>query len=366
MLVTSQIHFNSIARKLFTVFCLINIFYQISAFSKPKIAFLMRLSEESYSFTREIKKGFLHHPKASQYEIKFISHEGDSKSIAEATKNLKESTYDLIIGGETSKTAIILTSILNDVPIISPTATSPRITENSKNIFPILALDDEVVDKLSEFIESEFLEGKKIGLIHNISYPNTDFIGNRFIQQMNKRKVPLKIVELQQGTTITSQTLAPLIKSEVDVVITFTFRKDFREIHHTLLKNSIFPTYIGGDGWGSNQSIHDTIQKNDTNFKAIKYSYWDQKNCNSPKFASICESFKLKYNTQFNEFSAIGYDLHKYLDDIWSFETNSPRKNAKSFDWLTSKSFSIKSDGTPEKEFFFYKFENGERKILNL
>lgn len=333
---------------------------------KPQVAFLMRLDEANYKFTHDILKGFKTFSEG-KYQVDLYSHQGDSKSIERAAKKIKEKKYDIVVGGETSKTAILVAEYIRDIPIISPTATSEKILDYT-NLISLSSQDSKVSFKIISFLLGRIKKGERVCIFHNKSQPNTDESSKTIIDGLIERGVSKKsicVIDFFEGKKINAELMRSAIDNEVENMVVFSFEGDIRAVHNVLLHNGVHPTYIGGDSWGSNDKISKTFQAMDSNFKAIKYAYWDENKCATQRYRKICDLLSVKVKGKPNEFHAIGHDLAVFLNGFWDFSSGSIK--GKNIDgMLTSSTFEILPSRHTVKDIFFYYFSNSQRKVIKL
>lgn len=90
----------------------------------------------------------------------------------------------MIVGGENSDEAMAIAETIKDkkIVLITPTSTNPKVTSGRPFVFRTCISDDKVSDKLAQFIY-EKVKPKSIGVLHNVSYPYSDYLSKRYYQK---------------------------------------------------------------------------------------------------------------------------------------------------------------------------------------
>ncbi len=347
------------------IFSLI-LLYSFCSIAKPKIAFVMILEDPNYKFTQRIMKAYQFLNKSDSFETSFYSHNGDIESIQKVSQEINKKQYDLVIGGETSRTAIILSKFITNIPILSPTATSPQVIEEAKNLFLLSSSNNTIAKETSKLLSKFISPNSTFVFFHNKSSPYSDQMTKEIISKVKNEypSIPLKIITYFDGLPITKKLLSPAIKHQNVLFISYSKESELRLVHHTLVSNNTYPIYFGGDAWGSNEMITSSFQKNDKKFHAVKYTYWDEDRCQTQRLKDICQSF-LKENKSINEYHAIGFDTFLFIKKGWD-DKNKTFNFEQHNDFFTSQKIQLQTNRAPNKDLFFYEFKDGKRQLLKI
>jgi len=326
-----------------------------------KLASVLRLNDLYHHYPKDILRGleFSLKENASDWliEHKIFPHDGSIENMSKVVAQIEAYHPDVIIGGETSQMALYLNSKLNKYVFISPTASTDQLFWVNNKSFRMTQSDGEYVRAVKFLLKNRSF--KNIGLIHNISNPNTKKIGDQVISFLKSNNLNFSYVITQNGVQTKKSDLRDFISKKVDIVIAFTYETDLRNIFLLLSDASVNPTYLGADGWGRDEDLKKSLFVNKIlDFNSYRTSYWnpDRKD----KF------FKNKTNqlSKFlgkspNQFHAIGYDtgklIIKTLENIDACEEfEHTFKNMKIDSLLTSKDFHFNNDNSPSKDLYLY------------
>lgn len=196
-------------------------------------------------------------------KINFKKYPHDEKllSVINATQNAIKDGHFVIIGGENSDEAMAISEVIKDkkIVLLTPTSTNPKVTLDHPYNFRTSISDDKVAEKIAEFVFKE-MKSKKVGVLHNVSYPYSDYLSKRFISRFNElietsqgygneRPVLIekKIVRNQQDL---SKEVQFFKENGVTHQIILSFNSDLLRFYSEAISQDFAPKYIGSDGWG--------------------------------------------------------------------------------------------------------------------
>lgn len=270
-----------------------------------------------------------------------------------------------------------ISEIIKDKKVIlmTPTSTNPKVTLDRPYNFRASISDDKVAEKIAEFVLKE-LKGKRIGVLHNVSYPYSDYLSKRFIHRFNE------LIETSQGygderprlveqKVVRNQTdLAKEVKFFKDQGVThqivLSFNSDLLRFYSEASSQGFNPKYIGSDGWGLSEAIFKAVQGNKfaNTFEAYRNVYWNGTDIGKANTA-FKTNYKKAYSEEANPWSAIAYDSLTIIgESALSVKTElngESLKNAlKKYEGknlLTSELFSFDKNNTPNKDVIIYKID---------
>lgn len=317
--------------------------------------------------------------KKHNVKINYKKYPHDEKltSVIEATGKALKDGHFIIIGGENSDEAMAISEIIKDKKVIlmTPTSTNPKVTLDRPYNFRASISDDKVAEKIAEFVLKE-LKGKRIGVLHNVSYPYSDYLSKRFIHRFNE------LIETSQGygderprlveqKVVRNQTdLAKEVKFFKDQGVThqivLSFNSDLLRFYSEASSQGFNPKYIGSDGWGLSEAIFKAVQGNKfaNTFEAYRNVYWNGTDIGKANTA-FKTNYKKAYSEEANPWSAIAYDSLTIIgESALSVKTElngESLKNAlKKYEGknlLTSELFSFDKNNTPNKDVIIYKID---------
>jgi len=347
------------------------LFFSINSFAETiKICAILRLNDLYHHYPKDILRGleFAFGENKTDWKIDFkvFAHDGSMSEMDRAVERVLEYNPDIVIGGESSQMALYLNNRLNNFIFISPTASTDQLFEVNKKSFRMIQSDVEYKRALKYLIKYKKLNS--IGVVHNISHPNTKKIGEDIIKDLKDLGIRYVVLPTQNGVSLKREDLKPFVDSKVDLVVAFTFETDLRNIFLNLSEKNFNPLYLGADGWGRDEDLRRSLFKNSkSKFQSFRVSYWDPKR-NDHFFKNKMASFLSYLGKSPNQFHAIGYDTGilllntlNGLKNLKDFESKLEGKNYTNF--LTTKEFRFNLDHSPKKDLFLYNFESESRPI---
>ncbi len=108
-------------------------------------------------------------------------------SVSQAADKIISDKIPVVIGGEMSEEAIVLSEKLGDKKIVlmTPTASTPRVTDDRPYTFRACFSDRIVANAPAEYVMKKFAL-KAINIIHNVSSPYSDFLSTQFAAILNQ------------------------------------------------------------------------------------------------------------------------------------------------------------------------------------
>jgi branched-chain amino acid transport system substrate-binding protein len=317
--------------------------------------------------------------KKHNVKINYKKYPHDEKltSVIDATGKALKDGHFIIIGGENSDEAMAISEVIKDKKVIlmTPTSTNPKVTLEHPYNFRASISDDKVAEKIAEFVLKE-LKGKRIGVLHNVSYPYSDYLSKRFIHRFNE------LIETSQGygderprlveqKVVRNQTdLAKEVKFFKDQGVThqivLSFNSDLLRFYSEASSQGFNPKYIGSDGWGLSEAIFKAVQGNKfaNTFEAYRNVYW-----NGTDTSKVNTAFKVNYKKAYGEeanpWSAIAYDSltiigESALDVKTELDGESLKNALKKYEGkklLTSELFTFDQNNTPNKDIIIYRID---------
>lgn len=327
-----------------------------------RVAVILKLADSYAMFQQDMLRGMQFALTESNYSnltMKSFSHDGDQASIEKAVVMAKKFNPDIVIAGETSQFAMTISREFLDKVFITPTASSVKLSEIHPQPIRMIHSDDQYVDIIKKLLNKESLG--KIGVFHNLSFPNTNRISSKAIEFFKSKKIDIEIVSYLAGEEITEKKLEPFIKNKIDTLIFFSFESDLRKVFTVLKNKEIFPLYIGADSWGRDDFLRENLLTQNSSFKGIRSIYWnpDRRDAN---FISLKKKMEKSFGKNIDAFHAIGYDTLTVIIDVLKKnpsvkEFHNTIKGLKFENMLTSKSISFNSVFYPVKDMYLFSLD---------
>lgn len=317
--------------------------------------------------------------KKHKVKVNFKKYPHDEKltSVIDATQKALKDGHFIIIGGENSDEAMAISEVIKDKKVIlmTPTSTNPKVTLGHPYNFRASISDDKVAEKFAEFVFKE-LKGKRVGVLHNVSYPYSDYLSKRFIHRFNE------LIETSQSYGDERPRLFDqrIVRNQTDLSKEVNFFKDQGVTHQIVLSfnsdllrfyseassQGFNPKYIGSDGWGLSEAILKAVQANKfaSAFEAYRNVYWN--GTDSGKANTVFkENYKKTFGEEANAWSAITYDSltvigESALNVKTELNAENLRDALKKYEGknlLTSELFSFDQNNTPNKDVIIYKID---------
>jgi amino acid efflux transporter len=316
--------------------------------------------------------------KKHHIKINFKKYPHDEKltSVIEATQKALKDGHFIIIGGENSDETMAITEVIKDkkVVVMTPTSTNPKVTLDRPYVFRASISDDKVAEKFAEFVFYE-LKGKRVGVLHNVSYPYSDYLSKRFIHRFNElietsqsygderpRLVEQKIVRNQ---TDLSKEVKFFKDQGVTHQVVLSFNSDLLRFYSEASSQSFNPKYIGSDGWGLSEGVLKTVQANRfaDSFEAYRNVYWNDSDTSKAN-TTFKENYRRVFGEEANAWSAIAYDSLTIVGEsaltVKALNGENLKDALRKYqgrNLLTSNQFSFDQNNTPEKDVIIYKID---------
>jgi branched-chain amino acid transport system substrate-binding protein len=363
------------SKQFFTALMLIG----TAAWAKPektlRVGIAFRLNEKFdttvIAFTRgfDTAKALFEKKHGVKIELVPFSFGSTLESYLAASKAILESGVAAVIGGELSEEALVLGEQLEKagIVLITPTASTPKVTAGKKFVFRACFSDDVVADRLASFVAKR-LKPKVVGIFHNVSSPYTDFLSTRFKETFDKvkaRQTRVVVEKVLRHTTDIDPLLDQFHKEGADVVTMFAHSSDLIRVASHGVKKQYFPIYIGSDGWGSNGYVLDKIVKEmpeGHKFQAYRNVYWkeDEVNALSTEFRA---DFERRHKEKPNAWGAMAFDtawvLFSAMDKASAPDSGDAiRKSLEALhlkELVTTADFTFDKNHSPARDLYIYR-----------
>ena len=247
-------------------------------------------------------------------KVELITEDDQSKPGQSATAVRKLITQDkvaAILGDATSSATLEAAPIAqsNKIPMITPTATNPRITEVGDFIFRACFLDEFQGRMLARFAR-EKLKAQKIFTLTDVKQDYSVDLLKFFKDEFTK--LGGTIVGEQSystGDTDFRAQLTPIRAAKPDAVYVPGYYQEVALIVKQGRQIGLTMPFIGCDGWANQALIEIGGKAVNGCFLTTHFSPDDQ----SPIVKSFVAKYQEKYGTLPDTFSALGYDAARLL-----------------------------------------------------
>jgi branched-chain amino acid transport system substrate-binding protein len=247
-------------------------------------------------------------------KIELVSEDDQSKPGQSATAVRKLITQDkvvAILGDATSSATLEAAPIAqsNKIPMLTPTATNPRITEVGDFIFRVCFLDEFQGRMLARFAR-EKLKAQKIFTLTDVKQDYSVDLLKFFKDEFTK--LGGTIVGEQSyatGDTDFRAQLTPIRAAKPDAVYVPGYYQEVALIVKQGRQIGLTMPFIGCDGWANQALIEIGGKAVNGCFFTNHFSPDDQ----SPVVKNFVAKYQEKYGTLPDTFSALGYDAARLL-----------------------------------------------------
>jgi branched-chain amino acid transport system substrate-binding protein len=249
-------------------------------------------------------------------KIELVTEDDQSKPGQSATAVRKLITQDKVValvGDATSSATLEAAPIAqaDKIPMITPTATNPRITEVGDFIFRVCFLDEFQGRVLARFAR-EKLKAQKIFTLTDVKQDYSIDLLKFFKEEFTK--LGGTIVGEQSystGDTDFRAQLTPIRVAKPDAVFVPGYYQEVALIVKQGRQIGLTMPFIGCDGWANQTLIAIGGKAVDGCFFTNHFSPDDQ----SPIVNSFVTKYQEKYGVLPDTFSALGYDAARLLAD---------------------------------------------------
>jgi ABC-type uncharacterized transport system substrate-binding protein len=328
-----------------------------------KIAAIFKLNDPYSVFPQDIVKGMKFALSKSSHkekiEFRTFSHDGDPESIQKTVEAAKKFNPEIVIAGETSQFAMTIARAFQDKIFITPTASTYQLQEVHKTPIRMIHIDDQYV-KIVEFL-AERRDLGKVGVFHNLSYPNTNRISQKITEYLKSRNTRFSVVQHLNGEEITKSKLEPFLISKIDTLIIFTYDSDLRRVYSVLKENNLHPFYVGGDGWGRDSFLKEYLLTPESKFKGVRTLYWNPEG-KQLEFIKLKHEFEAAIGSNIDAFHSIGYDTMKVVVECLDSDGGTSKfltniRSKKFSHLLTTSALSFGINLEPIKDMYLFKID---------
>lgn len=264
----------------------------------------------------------------SRYKVEYVYADNESNPQAAIAATLKLITQDKvlgIIGPNASSNAIPAGGICESfkTPMVSPTSTNPRTTENRPFVFRACFLDNFQGEVMAKFAASEF-KATKAAVLYNIAsaYPKglAEFFKSAFEARQGAGSVVVFENFLSSEKDLTSH-LDKIVASDADVLFLPQYAHEIPSFVGQARARGWKKPILGGDAWESSDLIANCGDK----CKGLFYSSHFGAVGAKGKTQTFVEQYQAKTNQLPTGYGALGYDAaYLLLTAISSMDNLSP------------------------------------------
>lgn len=231
-----------------------------------------------------------------------------------ANKLTRQDKVAALIAGGASGSSLAAGPIAQSakVPMISPSSTSPAVTESGDYIFRVCFIDAFQGDVMARFAVSS-LSAKKAAILVDFNSPYSRGLTKFF--QASFTRLGGQVVSEQsynQGDTDFKGQLSSIKSAEPDVIYLPGYYGDIAIMARQARQLGITQPFLGGDGWDAPELWPLARESVNGSYITNHYSVEDP----SPLVQKFVREYKLQYgNLVPDAHAALAYDAMKFLAD---------------------------------------------------
>jgi branched-chain amino acid transport system substrate-binding protein len=250
-------------------------------------------------------------------KLELISEDNQSKSGESATVAKKLVTRDKVIAllGEVASTrSLEAAPIAQDakIPMISPAATNPAVTETGDYIFRVCFIDPFQGTVMAKFAQDE-LKAKKVAILTSVSNAYSVGLANFFRDTFTKGGGTVAVEQkYSEGDKDFRAQLTAIKAAGVEAVFVPGYYTEAALIVRQARDLGITVPFFGGDGWESEK----LLEIGGAALNGCYYSTHFSPENREANVATFVQKFKTRWKNETPDaFAALGYDAAYVLVD---------------------------------------------------
>jgi branched-chain amino acid transport system substrate-binding protein len=252
----------------------------------------------------------------SRYEVEYVYADDESspqKAVAASLQLITKSNVLGMVGPNASSSAIPAGGIAESfkTPMISPTSTNPKTTENRPFVFRACFLDPFQGEVMASFAVQD-LKAKKAAVLYDIASPYPKGLAEFFKTAFEAKQGANSVVVFENFLTNEKDLTAHLDKivaSDADVLFVPQYSHEIPSIIGQARARGWKKEILGGDAWESS----DLMPNCGDLCKGLYYSSHFGAVGAKGKTQTFVEQYRAKYNQLPTGYAALGYDAMDLL-----------------------------------------------------
>jgi len=304
-------------------------------------------------------------------KLKLITYDNQGKpdeSAAVVKRLITQDKVLAILGEVASQRSLAAAPIAQQykVPMISPSSTSPKVTQVGDYIFRICFIDPFQGSVMARFM-TEHLKLKKVAILRDVKNEYSVGLADVFAKVATEKGAEILLdVSYQAGDIDFKSQLTQIKSKNPEAIFIPGYYGEVGLITSQARQLGIKAVFLGGDGW-ENNSLSE-IAKDSANGSYFSNHY--STDSTDPKTQDFIQRFKDKYGETPDSMAALGYDAAKILAQAIERTTEISPENIRSeiaktkdFVGVTGK-ITIDGDRNAAKPAVIVQVEGNQRKFV--
>ncbi len=337
-----------------------------------------------YSTTGEAQVTSVEHLMATRLAIKEINKKGgllgktvellefDNQSTGlgsrDAARKAVSAKVSAVLGPSWSSHALAIAPVLqkNGIPMITPLATNPKVTEVGDYIFRTCFTDNFQAAIITKFLHEE-MNAKRILVLVNTGYVYSIDLAKMVVEGFEQYGgKTIRVEKYSEELTDYRQLLTKLPDLNFDAVFIPGYTRDSAQLIKTAVELGMQSTFVGGDGWS-----HELFDYGGEAINGSFYiTHWAISLPGEKNKVFVAKMKQMYGDKAINAGMALAYDSANILAAAISrVQSEEPEKirdalsQTKDFPGLTGK-ISFDKSGNPVKQGVINRLENGSSTVF--
>ncbi len=252
--------------------------------------------------------------KGKKLELISLDDQGKPEEAATAaTKLITQNGVAALLGEVASSRSLAMAPLAqqNKIPMITPSSTNPKVTEQGDYIFRVCFIDPFQGTVMAKFA-AETLKAKKVAILRDVKNDYSVGLANYFTETFKKLGGTIVVDQSYSAGDIDFKSQLTSIRTKApDAIFVPGYYTEVGLIGRQARELGIKAPLMGGDGWDSPKLKEIGGAALDGSYFSNHYSAEDK----SPNVVQFITEFKAAYGVVPDGLAAMGYDAAKVLVD---------------------------------------------------
>lgn len=242
-------------------------------------------------------------------KIRVITYDDQGKpteAAAAATKLAVQDKVHIILGEVASSRSLAMAPIAqqNQIPMISPSSTNPKVTEGKDYVFRVCFIDPFQGTVMAKFAR-DTLKISKVAVLRDVRNDYSVGLANYFVEAFTANGGTILTDQSYSAGDIDFKSQLTTIKAQnPEAIYVPGYYTDVALIARQAKELGINVPMMGGDGWDSSKLFEIGGNALDGSYFSNHYAHQDP----SPRIQNFVAAYKAAYNEVPDALAALAYD----------------------------------------------------------
>ncbi len=304
-----------------------------------------------------------------QVQVVTIDNQSKNDETALATSKLITQNHVVAVLGEVaSSRSLVMAPIAqqNQVPMISPSSTNPKVTQVGDYIFRTSFIDPFQGEVMARFA-SENLKAKKLAILKDVKSDYSMGLSQFFIEQLKKSGGEIVIEQSYAAGDLDFKSQLTAIRAKSpDAIFVPGYYTEVGLVARQARELGMKMPLLGGDGWDSPKLYEIGGKAIENSYFSNHYSHEDQ----SPRVQEFVKNYKAAYGATPDGLAAMGFDAMMVLAEALKKTPDLDHKKLRDAIAATKDHpgvtgmLTLNSERNPIKPAVVLKVENNQSKFV--